>query len=238
MRVAREFRIFTNVLNSIVDPRTSTRSRSSSSRATSASSRRTPSPWRARSSTSASRATSSRSPSASRPTPAAASSPTSRRSSPSGKGYVTLEISNTTPLPAKIYANEGIAQVLFFKARKSRSLVQGQEGEVPGPERRDAAEVCSASKQELSRHAKTRSHVDDPRIARTVTALPPSRRMDRPLRRAQTVRSPFDPFRVASGRSCRSCDASSARARRAPSLRASTPSRRGSRGSCARSCRC
>jgi dCTP deaminase len=28
---------------------------------------------------------------------------------------VTLEISNTTPLPAKIYANEGIAQVLFFR---------------------------------------------------------------------------------------------------------------------------
>ena len=32
------------------------------------------------------------------------------------EGYVTLEISNTTPLPAKIYANEGIAQVLFFEA--------------------------------------------------------------------------------------------------------------------------
>jgi dCTP deaminase len=29
---------------------------------------------------------------------------------------VTLEISNTTPLPARIYANEGIAQVLFFEA--------------------------------------------------------------------------------------------------------------------------
>jgi len=35
---------------------------------------------------------------------------------PEWEGYVTLEISNTTPLPAKIYANEGIAQVLFFKA--------------------------------------------------------------------------------------------------------------------------
>ncbi|MEM4410016.1 MAG: dCTP deaminase [Candidatus Caldarchaeum sp.] len=33
---------------------------------------------------------------------------------PEWEGYVTLEISNTTPLPAKIYANEGIAQVLFF----------------------------------------------------------------------------------------------------------------------------
>ena len=35
---------------------------------------------------------------------------------PEWEGYVTLEISNTTPLPAKIYANEGIAQVLFFQS--------------------------------------------------------------------------------------------------------------------------
>lgn len=34
---------------------------------------------------------------------------------PEWEGYVTLEISNTTPLPAKIYANEGLAQVLFYK---------------------------------------------------------------------------------------------------------------------------
>ncbi len=35
---------------------------------------------------------------------------------PGWEGFVTLEISNTTPLPAKIYANEGIAQVVFFEA--------------------------------------------------------------------------------------------------------------------------
>lgn len=35
---------------------------------------------------------------------------------PGWEGFVTLEISNTTPLPAKIYANEGIAQVLFFES--------------------------------------------------------------------------------------------------------------------------
>jgi dCTP deaminase len=35
---------------------------------------------------------------------------------PEWEGFVTLEISNTAPLPAKIYANEGIAQVLFFSA--------------------------------------------------------------------------------------------------------------------------
>jgi dCTP deaminase len=35
---------------------------------------------------------------------------------PEWEGYVTLEFSNTTPLPAKIYANEGVAQVIFFES--------------------------------------------------------------------------------------------------------------------------
>ncbi len=35
---------------------------------------------------------------------------------PEWEGYVTIEISNTTPLPAKIYAFEGIAQVIFFES--------------------------------------------------------------------------------------------------------------------------
>ena len=35
---------------------------------------------------------------------------------PEWEGHATLEISNTTPLPAKIYANEGMAQVLFLRA--------------------------------------------------------------------------------------------------------------------------
>ncbi len=35
---------------------------------------------------------------------------------PEWEGFVTLEISNTTPLPAKIYANEGLAQVIFYQA--------------------------------------------------------------------------------------------------------------------------
>lgn len=38
---------------------------------------------------------------------------------PEWEGFVTLEISNTTPLPAKIYSNEGIAQVLFLQASKA-----------------------------------------------------------------------------------------------------------------------
>lgn len=35
---------------------------------------------------------------------------------PEWEGHATLEFSNTTPLPAKIYANEGVAQVIFFEA--------------------------------------------------------------------------------------------------------------------------
>src|SRR5215470_2205257 len=38
---------------------------------------------------------------------------------PEWEGFVTLEISNTTPLPAKVYANEGISQVLFFQSDES-----------------------------------------------------------------------------------------------------------------------
>jgi dCTP deaminase len=55
---------------------------------------------------------------------------------PEWEGHVTLEISNTTPLPAKIYANEGIAQVLFFESdeecetsyRDRGGKYQGQRG--------------------------------------------------------------------------------------------------------------
>lgn len=55
---------------------------------------------------------------------------------PEWTGFVTLEISNTTPLPAKIYANEGIAQVLFFEADEEcevsyadkKGKYQGQTG--------------------------------------------------------------------------------------------------------------
>jgi dCTP deaminase len=37
---------------------------------------------------------------------------------PEWEGFVTLEISNTTPLPAKVYANEGLCQILFFKGNE------------------------------------------------------------------------------------------------------------------------
>ena len=38
---------------------------------------------------------------------------------PGWEGYVTLEFSNTTPLPAKIYANEGVAQFIFLKGKET-----------------------------------------------------------------------------------------------------------------------
>lgn len=55
---------------------------------------------------------------------------------PEWEGHVTLEISNTTPLPAKVYANEGLAQVLFFEADEpcttsyadKKGKYQGQTG--------------------------------------------------------------------------------------------------------------
>jgi dCTP deaminase len=55
---------------------------------------------------------------------------------PEWEGFVTLEISNTTPLPAKVYSNEGIAQVLFFQSDEvcevsyadKKGKYQGQQG--------------------------------------------------------------------------------------------------------------
>ncbi len=55
---------------------------------------------------------------------------------PEWEGHVTLEFSNTTPLPAKIYANEGVCQFLFFKSddpcavsyRDRKGKYMGQQG--------------------------------------------------------------------------------------------------------------
>ena len=46
---------------------------------------------------------------------------------PEWEGFVTLEISNTTPLPAKIYANEGIAQVVFFTGDEPPEISYGDK---------------------------------------------------------------------------------------------------------------
>ena len=60
---------------------------------------------------------------------------------PGWQGYVTLEFSNTTPLPAKIYANEGVAQFVFLKGneqpettyadRNGKYMDQGPEPTLP-----------------------------------------------------------------------------------------------------------
>ncbi len=58
---------------------------------------------------------------------------------PEWEGHVTIEISNTTPLPAKVYANEGVAQVLFFEGddvcetsyKDRNGKYQGQTGVTP-----------------------------------------------------------------------------------------------------------
>lgn len=55
---------------------------------------------------------------------------------PEWEGFITLEVSNTTPLPARIYANEGIAQILFFESDEMcevsygdrKGKYQGQRG--------------------------------------------------------------------------------------------------------------
>ncbi|MBA4684000.1 MAG: dCTP deaminase [Planctomycetes bacterium] len=47
---------------------------------------------------------------------------------PEWEGHVTLEISNTTPLPALVYANEGLAQVLFFESDEECETSYGDRG--------------------------------------------------------------------------------------------------------------
>ena len=52
---------------------------------------------------------------------------------PTWSGYLTLEISNTTPLPAKIYGGEGIAQLLFFEGEQEPSMAyEDRQGKYQG----------------------------------------------------------------------------------------------------------
>ena len=117
MRVAREFRIFTNVLNSIVDPKNFESScfvefegdvcivpPNSFALARSVEYFRIP---RNVLTICLGKSTYARCGIIVNVTPL----------EPEWEGYVTLEFSNTTPLPAKIYANEGVAQVIFLEAQ-------------------------------------------------------------------------------------------------------------------------
>ncbi len=51
---------------------------------------------------------------------------------PEWEGYATIEISNTTPLPAKIYANEGIAQLIFFEGEEPTHTYRSKGGKYQG----------------------------------------------------------------------------------------------------------
>ncbi len=51
---------------------------------------------------------------------------------PGWEGHVTLELSNTTPLPAKVYANEGIVQLLFFQGDKPEVSYADRKGKYQG----------------------------------------------------------------------------------------------------------
>jgi len=128
MRVAREFRIFTNVLNSIVDPKAfDPRSfveyegdvcivpPNSFALARSVEYFRIP---RNVLTVTVGKSTYARCGIITNVTPF----------EPEWEGYVTLEISNTTPLPAKIYANEGIAQVLFFRGEEEPEVSYKDKG--------------------------------------------------------------------------------------------------------------
>ena len=59
---------------------------------------------------------------------------------------MTLEISNTTPLPAKIYANEGLCQILFFQSDEvCETSYKGSQGQVPCAEGDCVAEAVRAA---------------------------------------------------------------------------------------------
>lgn len=51
---------------------------------------------------------------------------------PGWEGHVTLEVSNTTPLPARIYANEGIVQLLFLEGERPEQTYADRKGKYQG----------------------------------------------------------------------------------------------------------
>ena len=125
--------------------RTSRPTASSTARPTSASSRPTASRWRARSNISACRAdvlviclgksTYARCGIIVNVTPL----------EPGWEGHVTLEFSNTTPLPAKIYANEGACQFLFLQGNEPCEVeLRRPRRQIYGPARRDLAEALGS----------------------------------------------------------------------------------------------
>jgi deoxycytidine triphosphate deaminase len=84
---------------------------------------------------------------------------------PEWEGHVTLEFSNTTNLPAKIYANEGVAQMLFSSPmRSAKCRTDRPRRQVSGPARRDAC--LEAKRSALS------STIGSPRTLSRCSAMP------------------------------------------------------------------
>ncbi len=60
---------------------------------------------------------------------------------PGWKGYLTIEISNTTPLPARIYSDEGIAQVVFFRGERPEVTYDDRNGKYQDQEGIEVAKL-------------------------------------------------------------------------------------------------
>lgn len=60
---------------------------------------------------------------------------------PGWKGFLTIEISNTTPLPARIYADEGIAQVVFFRGERPGTTYGDRNGKYQDQEGIEVAKI-------------------------------------------------------------------------------------------------
>lgn len=60
---------------------------------------------------------------------------------PGWKGYLTIEISNTTPLPARIYSDEGIAQVVFFRGERPKVTYGDRNGKYQDQEGIEVAKI-------------------------------------------------------------------------------------------------
>ena len=60
---------------------------------------------------------------------------------PGWRGFLTIEISNTTPLPARVYANEGIAQVVFFKGERPKITYSDRKGKYQNQEGIEVAKI-------------------------------------------------------------------------------------------------
>ncbi|MBS3786889.1 dCTP deaminase [Candidatus Bipolaricaulota bacterium] len=60
---------------------------------------------------------------------------------PGWKGYLTIEISNTTPLPARVYADEGIAQVVFFRGERPEITYGDRNGKYQDQEGIEVAKI-------------------------------------------------------------------------------------------------